>query len=200
MGIEPLSFGDMTPEPSDPPRAQEGFITPNPSANGERPERPVSFADHVPKTMRERLRNRMREEVKQSAQDASSKVEDFFSQPVSNRKGQFVKPLTEMYTSMAFMVAPFNQNVARAIAMNASKCAEAWDELAHQNEAVRKALKGLLSTNATVAVVIAHVPILLAVAAQVPAVQTWLGSRFGGAMDDIDKVVGQWAEEQQENE
>lgn len=91
--------------------------------------------------------------------------------PVAPRGG-FVKPLTEMYGSIALMLLPFDAECAMAIMEAAPKAAESLDNLAKSNPAVKKVLIALTQTSAWGAVLAAHAPIILAVTIHhVPAVK-----------------------------
>lgn len=83
---------------------------------------------------------------------------------IPNRKGQFVKPLTNLYTmgGMAFMMRG-DGTCGTAVIENAAKCATALDELAYKNEAIRRALWTLTRTSDYGMVLAAHAPILLAI-------------------------------------
>lgn len=80
------------------------------------------------------------------------------------RKGSFTKPLTDMYTGVGVMLMPFDQPCGTAVMESASQCAEALDNLAYQNESVRRALDSLLQSSAIGTVVVAHLPIIMVVA------------------------------------
>jgi hypothetical protein len=95
---------------------------------------------------------------------------------IPNRKGQFVEPLTAMYTGIGMAIFPLDPVCGTAVLKSASKCAESLDALAYKNDAVRRALFALMQTSAVGAVVFAHMPIVLAVILHhVPAAQTMLG-------------------------
>lgn len=101
---------------------------------------------------------------------------------VPNRKGQFVAPLTALYSALGLGLMPFDAVCGNAILNSAEKCAESIDELAYRNEAVRRAVFALVQTSALGAVIVAHMPIILAVAMHhVPVVQRVMGD-MGSAM------------------
>lgn len=79
------------------------------------------------------------------------------------RNGALVKPLTEMYTSVGLMLAPFDPACSIVFVENAKRCAESLDALARENDAVRRALLALTQTSAWGGVMIAHLPLLLVV-------------------------------------
>ena len=85
--------------------------------------------------------------------------------PVSRaKKGAFTEPLMQMYGFAGVAVFMRDQHCGQAIIDNAEKCAEALDELAYQNESVRRVLDALVTTSAFGAVVMAHAPIIMAMA------------------------------------
>lgn len=80
------------------------------------------------------------------------------------KRGAFVEPLTQFYTLIGGMLMPFDQQCANVIIMSAEQCAQSMDNLAYENEAVRRALTALTQTSAIGAVAMAHAPIIMAVA------------------------------------
>jgi hypothetical protein len=84
---------------------------------------------------------------------------------VPNRKGQFVQPLTQMYSGIGAMVFQFDKPCGTAVLASAEQCAKSLDDLAYQNESVRRALATLTQGSALGAVIVAHGPIIMAVMA-----------------------------------
>lgn len=80
--------------------------------------------------------------------------------PRSGLKG----PLTNMYTGLGLSLSMVDQQCGRAIVESAEDCAEAWEELARRNPKVRRALLMLLETSDVTKIIIAHAPIMMAVA------------------------------------
>lgn len=80
------------------------------------------------------------------------------------KKGAFIEPLTELYTLLGGVLMPFDPQCANAVIVSAEKCAESMDELAYQNESVRRALTALTQTSAWGAVIFAHLPIIMSIA------------------------------------
>lgn len=103
------------------------------------------------------------------------------------RKGQFIKPMTELYGGVSMIMMPINPNVAKSIALNAQQCGEAWDQLASENPAIRKWIKSLLTTNAAMTLAIAHFPILMVIAFEIPAVK----ARFANVGDQAEEFLQQ---------
>lgn len=79
------------------------------------------------------------------------------------RKGQFVKPLEQLYVGVGMSLILIDPTCAAAIMNSANKCAVSIDELAYVNPQVRRIVAALLDTSAIGAVVFAHMPIMLAV-------------------------------------
>lgn len=79
------------------------------------------------------------------------------------KKGAFVEPLTELYSTLAIMLMPFDAQCANVVMKSAEQCAQSMDELAYQNESVRRALTAITQTSAWGAVIFAHMPIIMAV-------------------------------------
>lgn len=134
--------------PQDLPPEDDSFSVPDHTAS--RDER-RSFASYIGK-QKERTEERTRRGRKPK-------------KPVSRaKKGAFTEPLMQMYGIAGMAVFMRDQHCGQAIFDNAEKCAEALDELAYQNEAVRRVMDALVSTTAIGTVIAAHVPIIMAVA------------------------------------
>lgn len=99
-------------------------------------------------------------------------------------RGGLKPALTQMYAGIGLAVIPFDPSCGRIIIENAETCASSLDELAKTNPAVRRVLLSLVTTSAWGAVMMAHAPILMAVAMHhVPALR-----------DKQEKMVGEFAE------
>jgi len=85
--------------------------------------------------------------------------------PPKPRAGALVKPLTDMYAALGMMITPFDRPCGTTIIANAEPCAEALDKLARENAAARRVIVAMLETSVWGAVIAAHAPILMAVAA-----------------------------------
>lgn len=79
------------------------------------------------------------------------------------RKGMFVEPLTKLYTGIGMSLMPFDMVCGTAVIESAERCAIALDDLAKQNHAVRKMLFAITQTSAIGTVLVAHMPILVAI-------------------------------------
>lgn len=80
------------------------------------------------------------------------------------RRGSLVKPLEEMYVTIGMAVMAFDEPCGIAITNSATRCAEALDNLAYENDAVRRVIMRLIQTSAWGGVVMAHSPIIMAIA------------------------------------
>lgn len=88
----------------------------------------------------------------------------------NRRRGSGVRALTKsdrerivgLYVSIGFGVMMVNQPVARTIAEQSEACADAWIDLARENDSVRRALLFVIEGGAWGAVFVAHMPIMLA--------------------------------------
>jgi len=88
---------------------------------------------------------------------------------VPRKKGQYVKPLTELYVMASMATMMINPAVSTSIALNAENCAKAMDELAWENDSVNRVLHALVETTVVGKVIMAHLPILLVIATQTRA-------------------------------
>lgn len=74
------------------------------------------------------------------------------------------KALTQIYMTGALGVMPFDATCANVVMMNAEKCADSLVTAAQTNPNIRRALIALTETGAWGGVMIAHLPIIAAVA------------------------------------
>lgn len=79
------------------------------------------------------------------------------------RRGQFVKPITQTYTTIGVALMPFDPVCANAFVANAESIAKAWDNAAYNNDAVRRALTEFLKTSIAAELLLAHTPLMMAV-------------------------------------
>lgn len=77
------------------------------------------------------------------------------------KRGQFVKPLTQTYTSVGIMLMPVDPVCANLFIANAEPVAQAWDQAAYESDAIRVFLTNFLKTSIATRIGMAHVPILL---------------------------------------
>lgn len=132
------------------------------------PDKPLTAAERVKRTFGGKGTGAGRAASEPSTSDAApraSKRGDKPSKatPPKPREGALVKPLTDMYTSVGLMLAPFDQACSVAFIDNAENCARAMEKLARENESVRRVINAMMSTSAWGGVIAAHLPILLMV-------------------------------------
>lgn len=89
------------------------------------------------------------------------------NKPPKTRKNntQLKQSVTELYTSVGMMVVPFDQNCGMVVVNSADGCADALVKAAEENDALMRALQGLVATSAWGGVIAAHLPIIMAVMA-----------------------------------
>ena len=175
-------MSDFTPNPeaNDQPESNplEGFDFSALSAESVSPEDapPVFEAPAKPKWWESKKRKAKTIEERKAAKKAK---------PVPPApRGGLRKPLEDMYTGMGMMLMPFDASCGKVIIDAAPRCAETLDELAKTNPAVRRILISLVTTSALGAVIMAHAPILMAIAMHhVPALR-----------ERQEKMVGEFAE------
>jgi hypothetical protein len=88
------------------------------------------------------------------------KLKDRGPLPPIPRNG-FAPGIEKMYGGIALAVMPLDMDLAAAIMQIAPDAAKAWDDLARQNEAVRRLLVKMMETTAWGTVIAAHVPLML---------------------------------------
>lgn len=92
--------------------------------------------------------------------------------PPKPRPGSLKKPLQDMYGTIGMTVALFDPVCGQAILANAEACAIALENMARENEAVRRVIMSLVQTSIWGQLIAAHMPILLAIAMHhVPALK-----------------------------
>lgn len=167
MDEEPLDLTQLS--------FDEGSEFPTPKPDPESDPAPPDF-----KASRERpsFRDAMLSGTKTKRKPAGDKAYSKPKKPTPpKRKGQFVEPLTQIYVGVSMVLMPVDPICANAIAQCAEQAAIAWDELAYQNDAVRRALFALTTTSVTTKVIIANLPIITAIIMHhVPAAQRIMGN------------------------
>lgn len=146
----------MTDEPFDPAdltaqlAPDDEFPPPNPDANDD------DGADILSLSVVDRVKAKAKRGEKPPREEKARK-------PLPpKRAGALVKPLTELYTSLGALVLAADPVCGSAIVANAPECAKRLDALAQENDAVRRALHALTASSAWGGVMIAHLPIMLA--------------------------------------
>lgn len=139
---------------------------------------PLTF--EAPRTKKQRWWESRQKTGKKTRPEREKKTRTMPPMP----RGGLKPALTQMYTGIGMAVMPFDPACGRVIIENAETCAASLDELAKTNPAVRRVLISLVTTSAWGAVIMAHAPILMAVAMHhVPALR-----------DKQEKMVGEFAE------
>lgn len=128
------------------------------------------------------LANRGRNEKKAEKEKAEKKEPKKLP---PRRKGALVRQLEELYTTLGMAVMAFDEPCGTAIVNSATKCAESLDNLAYENDAVRRILYRILETSAWGGVIIAHSPIIMAVAVHhVPIVRVTMAKMMAKRVGD----------------
>lgn len=165
------------------------FIAPQPSENGETNGFDFSAlsadsvpADDTPPSFDPPRKPKWWERKPKNG--AAPKREKVRKAMPSMPRGGLREPLENLYTGIGMFMMPFDASCAKVIIEAAPKCAESLDDLAKTNPAVRRILISLVTTSAMGAVVMAHAPIIMAVAMHhVPALR-----------DKQEKMVADMAE------
>jgi len=106
------------------------------------------------------------------------------------RPGILVKPLRDMYVTVGTLVIPFNKAVGTAFIQNAEPCAKALDNAAKTDQQIRKVLMLLVQGSVWGEVIIAHMPIMMALAVTlVPSIRaTMNGVQSEGSTETVNPV------------
>jgi hypothetical protein len=176
----------MTDEPFDPnslefEAAPAPGVKPNPDAS-----RDVPFDDSPPpRDWRRRMNGNRAKSAKTPSWELTRKT-------IPNKRGQFVDPLMKLYASVGAGLMVVDPICGTAIVTSAEQCAKSLDELAYQNESVRRALYSLTTTSYIGAVLVAHMPIVMAIAMHhIPAAQQAFGQLGAKMMEEYAKQAGQ---------
>lgn len=112
-------------------------------------------------------------ESKPKAENTGRKTRERREKPMPVMPRGGLKPqLENFYMGMGLAVMPFDPTCAKLIMENAGPCAEAMDEWAKTNPAIRRALIQLVTVSAAGKVLMAHAPILMGIAMHhVPALR-----------------------------
>lgn len=81
------------------------------------------------------------------------------------KKGAYKETLQEMYAYVGMGIMIVDPTCGNAVIESAEQCAQSLDDLAYTNESVRRVLDTLTQGSAIGAVIMAHLPIVMAVAA-----------------------------------
>lgn len=165
LNLEALAAGaEESPDPIIPD--VESPFTPEEAAERQ------SFVDRALHGPRRERPTRKRREKLSDGPGSPPKVT-----PPKPRPGTLAKPLTELYVTLGAFLLPFDPACASAIINSAPKCADALENLARENPAVRKAIIALVETSVWGQVIVAHAPIMLAIAIHhIPGVREQMGN------------------------
>ena len=83
--------------------------------------------------------------------------------PPSERPGKIAKWVTRQYLRCGELLKPFDPVCGGAVVSAAEAAGMAWERLARENKTVRDVINRLMQTTVTTELLMAHVPILLAV-------------------------------------
>lgn len=87
-------------------------------------------------------------------------------------RGGVATAVAGLYRRVGTFVQPFDPGCGTALIMGADDCGRAWEEVCKRNPQVRRFILALLATGANMELLVAHMPILAAVAIHhVPAVR-----------------------------
>lgn len=105
--------------------------------------------------------------------------------PPKPRPGSLKKPLQDMYGTIGMTVALFDPVCGQAILANSEACAIALENMARENEAVRRVIMSLVQTSIWGQLIAAHMPILLAIAMHhVPALRNTMAPETVNTVND----------------
>jgi len=100
---------------------------------------------------------------------------------VTYRPGILVKPLTSFYETIGGMILLVDVVCGQAVIESAEGAAKSLDELARVNPKVRQALLRLISGSVLTQVVVAHLPIIMAIVAHhFPKALVYVAQIFSG--------------------
>lgn len=87
-------------------------------------------------------------------------------------KGGIAGPIAALYKRAGKFIQPFDPGCGTALIMGADDCGKAWEEVCKRNPQMRRYVLAMLATGANMELLVAHLPIIAAVAIHhVPAVR-----------------------------
>lgn len=87
-------------------------------------------------------------------------------------RGGIAGPVAALYRRIGTFIQPFDPGCGNALVMGADDCGKAWEEVCKRNPQVRRYVMAMLATGANMELVVAHAPIIAAVAIHhIPAVR-----------------------------
>jgi hypothetical protein len=175
-----LRFPPINPEPAPDPSPLDLSVLARVSTQETTTETPSKPRDRPPRTgpkeprpeppPRSRSRSTSKTTPPVSTPDDSEKITDY-------RPGILVKPLRDLYVTVGTLVLPFNQPVGTAFIQNAEPCAKALDNAAKTDKQIRRVLMLLVQGSVWGEIIIAHMPIMMALAVTlVPSVRSSLNA------------------------
>jgi hypothetical protein len=149
---------------------------PSPQKPRDRPPRTGRTEPRPPPQPRSRSRSATKETPPATFVDDTEKITDY-------RPGILVKPIRDLYATVGTLVLPFNQAVGTAFIQNAEPCAKALDNAAKTDKQIRRILMLMIQGSVWGEVIIAHMPIMMALAVTlVPSVR----ASFNGVQSEGD--------------
>lgn len=87
-------------------------------------------------------------------------------------KGGIAGPVAALYKRAGTFIQPFDAGCGTALIMGADDCGKAWEEVCKRNPQFRRYVLAMIATGANMELLVAHLPIIAAVAIHhVPAVR-----------------------------
>ncbi|HEY1213251.1 MAG TPA: hypothetical protein VGE93_06430 [Bryobacteraceae bacterium] len=87
-------------------------------------------------------------------------------------KGGIAGPIAALYKRAGTFIQPFDAGCGTALIMGADDCGKAWEEVCRRNPQMRRYVLAMIATGANMELLVAHLPIIAAVAIHhVPAVR-----------------------------
>lgn len=169
-------MSEETPEAAPTPEWLDGVVIETADEEVFKPQSPTGATEAEtpteprPLTAAERVRDRLRQARGSAASEPSispgtprASRKERKEAPPKPREGSLVKPLTDLYTTVGMMLAPFDPACSVAFIDNAHSCAVAMEKLARENESIRRVILALTQTSAWGGALIAHMPIILVI-------------------------------------
>lgn len=126
-------------------------------------ERPDELPDESPDEPRRGLFSRLRRKRADGAHQSPA---------VPMPRTGIATPVAAFYRRAGTFIQPFDPECGSALIAGADGCGKAWDQVCRRNPQIRRYVLAMLATTTHLDLVVAHLPILLAVAIHhVPAVR-----------------------------
>lgn len=147
-----INLADLAETAVDAP-APESFVTPNHKAS-----RGVDSGAPTPGSKRPGIFGA------RSDRSAPRKTQRTIKADPPYRKGEYTETIATAYEVVGAMLMPFDPHCGQVVTDAAEKAAEAWDDAAEKSPRLRRFLKMATTGSVWGAVVVANVPIIMAVA------------------------------------